>query len=150
MTFTNAFYGTIDEDLLEDIYYEVYDGLGPSRRLLESEEEGERRNLQGGMEQYYAELVTCQFPGVCPDGVVRDTCQWFRSLGVYGLDAAALGAYDFGLIYVYTNGMPDHCYYTQSNSPVGSSSLTTGLELESYAIAMRWNTPIADMAKFAL
>ncbi len=32
------------------------------------------------------EMVTCDFPGLCPDGVVRSSCAWKRILGMACVD----------------------------------------------------------------
>ena len=53
------------------------------------------------------EFVTCNFPGVCPDGTVRNTCNWLRYLYVYCY-ADLSGDVS---INIETNSLPDHCYY---------------------------------------
>ena len=51
---------------------------------------------------------------------------------------------------MFTNSMPDHCYYTLANAPLGTDKATGPDTFNSYAFFMRWNTPIADMARFEL
>lgn len=69
-----------------------------------------------GANGIFYELVTCNFPGKCPDGVVKNTCSWQRYLVFECEDGSQVG------FRVGTNSLPDHCYYAENNEPYGSST----------------------------
>lgn len=60
------------------------------------------------------EPISCNYPGICPDGTVKNTCTWYKYLAMYCTTPANDNYVD---IVVYTNGMPDHCYYSETNPP---------------------------------
>ena len=61
------------------------------------------------LDDYYQdyELVTCSFPGQCPDGTVKNSCSWQRYLyfqcEFYGETHTFLST--------GTNSLPNHCYF---------------------------------------
>ena len=61
------------------------------------------------LDDYYQdyELVTCSFPGQCPDGTVKNTCSWQRYMY---FDCDYYGDTDTYL-YFETNSLPNHCYF---------------------------------------
>lgn len=68
------------------------------------------------------ELVTCNFAGVCPDGIRRNQCSWRRYLYFECIAAGAVNAEDPVKFVIRTNSLPDHCYYADNNGPIGSDT----------------------------
>ena len=81
------------------------------------------------------ELVTCNFQMICPDNVQRQSCQWQRYF-YFGCN----GDWTFD---VGTNSLPNHCYYTNSNPPIGSAST-----YDQYGYSNPWNIAINNMSDF--
>jgi hypothetical protein len=69
----------------------------------------------GEYTSYDYELVSCNFPGLCPDGVIRNTCKWQRFLSFHCTQEGANTRFELA-----TNGMPNHCYIADANQPEGS------------------------------
>ena len=92
-------------------------------------------------DDYYQdyELVTCSFPGLCPDGTVKNSCQWQRYLG---FGCVALGPSAVAVVFG-TNSLPDHCYYQETNPPYGSS-----FTYDAYAMAVMFNTKVTLMDSY--
>jgi len=63
------------------------------------------------------ELVTCYFPGLCPDGTVKNTCTWWRYLNVLCRDKSGAAGTNDPEIIILTNGLPNHCYYAETTPP---------------------------------
>eukprot|EP00347_Sterkiella_histriomuscorum_P020938 403335876 len=90
-----------------------------------------------------SEIIQCNFPGMCPDGTVKDSCQWERIFYVQVTDPATR------MIQVVTNSLPNHCYYVYSNPPVGIQYITEpASQANTYQFKMRFNLPISDMYQF--
>jgi len=80
------------------------------------------------------EMVTCNFPGICPDGVVRNTCNWRRYMMV---DCGTYKSTTYETkIYIFTNGAPDHCYYTSLYPFIASEN-----GVNTYTFQMAFNLP---------
>lgn len=79
--------------------------------------------------------MTCDFPGICPDSIVRQSCSWQRYY-YFGCN----GDWTFD---VATNSLPNHCYYTNTNPPVGSATT-----FDQYAFSNAWNLAINNMSDF--
>jgi hypothetical protein len=80
------------------------------------------------------EMVSCNFPGVCPDGIVRNTCNWRRYMMV---DCGTYSSKTYETdIYIYTNGVPDHCYYASISTFIASDS-----DVNSYDFKTAFNLP---------
>lgn len=70
----------------------------------------------------YYELVTCNFPGICPDGSdAKNQCKWQRFLGLWCLDNDITESGKVEII-VATNSLPNHCYYSETFYPEGAQS----------------------------
>jgi hypothetical protein len=89
-------------------------------------------------EQKY-ELVSCDFPGTCPDGVTRNTCNWQRIL-FFGCFETNSGDVAYSLA---TNSLPNHCYYASNNQPIGNDN-----EYNMYAFQGYFNVPTKDMTDY--
>lgn len=82
------------------------------------------------------ELVTCDFAGKCPDGVVKNKCAWQRAMYFRcATDSAGQVFYVIG-----TNSLPNHCYYAEHNQPIGSDT-----EFQGYGWAGAFNLPYKQM-----
>lgn len=68
-----------------------------------------------GWENY--ELITCHYPGLCPDGTVKNTCTWWRYLRVWCSDETVVAGRNDPEITIITNGLPDHCYFAETTPP---------------------------------
>lgn len=86
------------------------------------------------------ELVSCNSPGKCPDGVVRTVCQWQRFLSFHCKKVGTTTYYE-----IATNGLPNHCYIATANQPAGSS-----LEYNAYYFSGVFNLPIKSMSSYNL
>lgn len=73
------------------------------------------------------EFVTCKSAGICPDGVAKSTCSWMRMFMVQCQNS------DPPTYTIYTNGLPNHCYYAPTNNPFGGSNL--------YVMTGKFNVP---------
>lgn len=108
------------------------------RRLLSSDESS--RNLQGTP---VSEIIKCDFPGMCPDGTYKDSCKWERIFYVYVNNEASRE------IIVVTNSLPDHCYYVDSNPPIGVDYITNpATQSNTYQFKMKFNLPVSEMYQF--
>ena len=87
--------------------------------------------------QYY-ELVTCNFPGRCPDGDdAKNTCRWQRALYVSCEDDDPVE------IEIETNSLPNHCYYAPNNAPIGSDT-----DFQTYGFDAYFNLKPSDTAAY--
>ena len=84
------------------------------------------------------ETITCNFPGLCVDGVQRNPCTWQRFHSEACVTAGPLISLSSG-----SNSLPDHCYYSETSPPIGSSSA-----FNSYVFARKWNTRVTLTAKY--
>lgn len=87
------------------------------------------------------QLVTCYKPGMCPDGVVRSTCQWRRYLFFACFDGDPV-TYRWE-----SNSLPNHCYYgnTTSTVPLGSDS-----SFQAYSIGGAFNLQVEKTQAYNL
>ncbi|CDW71858.1 UNKNOWN [Stylonychia lemnae] len=65
-----------------------------------------------------SELITCDNVGTCPDGIIRISCSWRRAFGVWCLDKTATQPVR---IRILTNSLPNHCYYSSTDPPLGDT-----------------------------
>eukprot|EP00347_Sterkiella_histriomuscorum_P013676 403363796 len=94
------------------------------------------------------ELVECNYAGLCPDNVKRNTCVWQRYLAVHCFkdsDIDTQPATQSTFIQVQTNSLPNHCYYATNNQPIGDTA-----DFNYYSWTMQYNIPLDEMysAKF--
>ncbi len=84
------------------------------------------------------ETVSCNFPGICVDGVQRNPCTWRRYHGETCVETGGNFIHSSG-----TNSLPDHCYYSETSAPVGSSSA-----FNTYYFSRVWNLPVTSTLKY--
>ncbi|CDW91426.1 UNKNOWN [Stylonychia lemnae] len=82
------------------------------------------------------ELVQCDFAGICPDSILKTTCVWQRYLSV---DCS--GSTNSPRIKIFSNSLPNHCYFAQTSYPIGSSS-----SYNAYGFDVAFNQMIGSMA----
>lgn len=86
------------------------------------------------------DVIKCDNVGMCPDGTLKNTCQWQR---FFAAQYVAVGGTDPVEIYIGTNGMPDHCYKS-SNRAIASET-----DYDAYVWHLKFNVPYKDMDAFA-
>lgn len=108
--FAKAFdytYYNEEEELFYETDYEIYFGEYEDLPFADIKNVAQNINLPA-----YYELVTCNFPGICPDGSdAKNQCKWQRFLGLWCLDKDISDSGSVELK-IATNSLPNHCYYS--------------------------------------
>ncbi|CDW82983.1 UNKNOWN [Stylonychia lemnae] len=68
----------------------------------------------------YYETVSCPVKNKCPDGIKRSTCIWQRILYL-SCEGQNTVQYPVQML-IGTNSLPNHCYYTDGDPPIGDQS----------------------------
>ncbi|CDW74997.1 UNKNOWN [Stylonychia lemnae] len=87
-----------------------------------------------------SQLISCDFVGLCPDGISRQTCSWLR---FFSVNCETVSGNVFASI--RTNSLPNHCYDSKTNPATGSSTEFNAYEF--YQI--RFNLEPRLMLRFA-
>ncbi len=86
------------------------------------------------------ELVSCNIPGKCVDGIVRTPCTWIR----YQFEGCSIDSSSNVIHATYTNSLPRHCFYTEDkNKPLGSAT-----SYDAYAFKHSWNLRVSKMKSY--
>ena len=86
------------------------------------------------------EIVTCNFEMICPDGVQRSSCTWFRKMVVVCDGPNTVKSISNSFISITTNSMPNHCYYTETDYYPVQTVISNG-KFDSYSFLWVFNLP---------